>query len=71
MRQNNTVSRSLSFLTQFTGFKLIYLSYSYPCSDFTILRKIPTSALMYVNTKSFTLLQSYMLQPRRAILTEY
>ena len=46
-------------------FKKVILSFSYPGTDGTILRKTPNNALIYDNTILFALLHCYMFQPSR------
>lgn len=46
-------------------FQQPHLSCSYPCTDFTTLRKNPTNVLIYVNTTSYTLPHFCMFQPSR------
>ena len=43
----------------------LHLSFSYLCTDVTVLRKNPTNALIYVNITLFTLVYSYKFQPSR------
>jgi len=42
-----------------------------PVHDLIILRKNLTNALKYVNTALFTLLHSYMFQPKRGVLIHF
>jgi hypothetical protein len=62
---NSTTARIFKTHSSNFFFQQPHLSCSYPCTDFTTLRKNPTNVLINVNTTSCTLPHFYMFQTSR------